>query len=342
MKPMNKKFTLKKSVRHFSFLFLLLFIDFSVSAQFYVSEGTTYSVQKDTPFHYEGLTFIPSENWEFTNMMLTRSTTAVNYGGSSIKRVYELSSTISSFRGALSLQYEESELNGLTESLLKLFIQRDEGSWVYFDTDINDANHIGSSSSDINNAEMKRITLASSATPLPVIFKQFDVRKANQTSVLSWVTSTEINNSHFDIERSTDGNHFKTIGRVSGAGNNFSDKDYSFTDFTPLSGKNFYRLKQVDINGMFKYSITRMLDFSSINNDKTFSVYPNPTSGEIFIKFTEAAGKTLTLHSADGKLIRMIPVNNNSSSIQLNIADAKPGIYLLSNNRGESLKIIKQ
>jgi len=91
-----------------------------------------------------------------------------------------------------------------------------------------------------------------------------------------WITSTETNNHGFDIEKSENKNNWERIGFVNGAGNSNSQKAYSFTEKIAESGKYFYRLKQIDLDGTFGYSsIVEIV----IENPKTFELiqnYPNP------------------------------------------------------------------
>ena len=69
--------------------------------------------------------------------------------------------------------------------------------------------------------------------------------------VLSWKTASEINNSHFEIERSNNGKDFIKIGEIAGQGTSNSTKRYQFTDKNPGSAQQYYRLKQVDFDGKF-------------------------------------------------------------------------------------------
>src|SRR5204863_1471992 len=97
-------------------------------------------------------------------------------------------------------------------------------------------------------------------TILPVTMILFDVKKENRTAVAEWKTTVE-RHSYFNIERSADNLHFLNVGKINGGGNTNGSQQYRFVDRQPLSGTNYYRLKRVDINGNFAYSITKRLDF---------------------------------------------------------------------------------
>lgn len=71
--------------------------------------------------------------------------------------------------------------------------------------------------------------------------------------MLEWATMSEANNSHFEVERSGNGTDFVTIAKVSGQGNSNQENLYQYFDRTPLEEGNYYRLKQVDMDGSERY-----------------------------------------------------------------------------------------
>ena len=97
---------------------------------------------------------------------------------------------------------------------------------------------------------------------------------------LSWTTFSEENNSHFEIERSSDGTYFEKIGALDGHGTSDTKNLYSYLDKISTLEPTYYRLKQVDIDGKFQYSITVIL---KSNFEGKISVYPNPFQDEINI-----------------------------------------------------------
>ena len=114
---------------------------------------------------------------------------------------------------------------------------------------------------------------------------------ANETDVtLNWSTVTETNNQGFDIERAsssnTPGQGWEKIGYVAGFGTTTEPKSYSFTDSKISDGVYTYRLKQIDLDGSFKYSdevkveVTSPLEFALEQN------YPNPFNPSTTIKYS--------------------------------------------------------
>ncbi len=71
---------------------------------------------------------------------------------------------------------------------------------------------------------------------------------------LSWATASELNSSHFEIERSQDGIHFHKIGQIESIGTTDDMSIYEYIDDQPFGGISYYRLKQVDLNGAFEYT----------------------------------------------------------------------------------------
>jgi len=94
----------------------------------------------------------------------------------------------------------------------------------------------------------------------------------NKSINLKWSTASEINNDYFELEQSKNGETFTAITKVKGAGYSASIKDYSFTDLNPIDGKNYYRLKQVDIDGVSQNS---QIISVNIKNDLEVVISPN-------------------------------------------------------------------
>ncbi len=124
--------------------------------------------------------------------------------------------------------------------------------------------------------------------PLPAKLISFAGRNMISGIELNWTTSQEINSSHFLIEHSTNNIHWQGIGTVTAAGNSLNNKDYSFIHTTPSVESNFYRLKQVDIDGKSEYSNVLWIkrNTSSTNN---IQITPNPVfSDEVVIRLNSA------------------------------------------------------
>lgn len=127
-------------------------------------------------------------------------------------------------------------------------------------------------------------TLNFSST-LPVELLSFDAYLNDGNVNLHWQTASEHNNDYFAVERSGDGIHFEEILQTPGAGNSNQILNYLETDYLALSGTSYYRLKQVDFDGSFIYSETRIIKtYSQLAEE--MNLYPNPSDGAFHIVLT--------------------------------------------------------
>jgi hypothetical protein len=125
----------------------------------------------------------------------------------------------------------------------------------------------------------------STGNALPVTLVSFTAEAVNNQYIqLNWITASEINNSGFQIERSTDGTSYQSMGWVEGHGTSTVTNDYMYSDLTAIPGVvYYYRLKQVDLDGNFVYS---NIVSASLTGDKGFSLtglYPNPATSQVSI-----------------------------------------------------------
>ena len=105
--------------------------------------------------------------------------------------------------------------------------------------------------------------------PLPVIAGSFTARLDNEIVLLNWSTEQEINNRHFTVERSLDGQNFTFLGKVNAAGNSTITRNYQLKDMKPAYGVNYYRLSQTDMDGQRRNIEVKRVTY---NNPKGFHV----------------------------------------------------------------------
>lgn len=188
------------------------------------------------------------------------------------------------------------------------------------------------------------------AIALAVELTRFTGVQQNDVIRLNWTTAQEVNASHFEIERSLDGNNFEKIGNVlSRFGNTSSATDYSFTDAAPEKGINFYRLKLVDKDGSFKYStiIPVVFNYSIV---KQIRINPNPVSTNLNIALTvsENAQVVCRIYNSDGRQIKLLnsSITAGKNNIAANVSDLPNGSYIVvissNNERIAETKFIKQ
>lgn len=120
---------------------------------------------------------------------------------------------------------------------------------------------------------------SSNGNPLPVELLSFTATVKNNNQVeLDWATAIEINNDYFTVERSADGVTFAEVTTVDGAGNSTEVHQYSAIDGTPVNGTSYYRLKQTDFDGAFKYSNIASVSIGNTEPTAQITVYPNPAN----------------------------------------------------------------
>lgn len=173
---------------------------------------------------------------------------------------------------------------------------------------------------------------ASNVIVLPIELTSFTAKQLNTKIQLEWVTASESNNDYFTVEKSIDGANFTSIRTVKGANNSTVTRNYSIFDEEPSVGINYYRLKQTDFNGDYKYSSVVSVNYSSkgplFNN-----LHPNPANENInFDLYSPANTKgNLQIMDITSRVIsdepQNISVGNQTISTTLNALSN--GIYYL-------------
>ncbi len=174
--------------------------------------------------------------------------------------------------------------------------------------------------------------IKTTSTPLPIELLSFRVTKKEKTDLLEWTTASEVNNSHFNVQRSANAVDFETLGKVnSKAANGLSgtEIDYSFVDENPIVGNNFYRLQQVDIDGNKTFSKVINIVWTDQNN--AVRIYPNPTKGDLNIEFTtqESGNVELKIIDMSGRVVKSIlsKSQEGENQFQISMSELANGIY---------------
>ncbi len=159
---------------------------------------------------------------------------------------------------------------------------------------------------------------------LPVQLGSFTVKASNNKVLLDWTTFTELNNKGFAIERSKDGSIFEQIGFVNGKGNNNTLNQYQYIDNSPLQGINYYRLKQIDLDGATTYSDIKSVVF---NNKLSVTLYPNPVKNILTIDDNgEQLTGTMMLYDAYGRVISQSKIEA-VRVFKIDVSKLSAGIY---------------
>ena len=174
--------------------------------------------------------------------------------------------------------------------------------------------------------------LAQISTPVPVELTSFNVSSESGKVHLLWETATELNNAGFSIEKSKDNIKFSEIVFIRGNGTTTDKSSYTYTDNSALTGKYYYRLKQVDLDGSFHYSKTVEID---LGIPKQFSVdqnYPNPFNPTTTIRFALPmnAKVNIKLYNTLGQQVANILNSDLSAGVHettFNASNLSSGVY---------------
>ena len=168
--------------------------------------------------------------------------------------------------------------------------------------------------------------------PLPIEILDFSVKNVQNKAFLTWKTGVQSNFSHFEVEKSIDGKHFISVGKVD---LDETNPNYSFTDAENLGEDvSFYRLKSIDKDRSFEYS--KIVSFKNTNK-KDLAIFPIPAQNILNIKGEINTEKAIIFDFL-GRVFDL-EINNN----KLDIGDLENGNYtvLLNGNVWKKFSILK-
>lgn len=193
----------------------------------------------------------------------------------------------------------------------------------------------------------KSVTFAPGTTDasLPVKLTSFNGKQQNSSIQLRWTTTSELNNSHFEVLKSTNGTNFQSLGNVTGHGTSNSINNYSFVDTDPAAGTNYYQLNQVDFNGASEKSniiaVTTDLKkdelsaYISTDNQLNISLYSS-SKGSSTLILTDLSGRRIIDFKAQ--------LEKGYNKISQSLSTIQPGIYVLTVQKegfNNSIKLYK-
>ncbi len=166
---------------------------------------------------------------------------------------------------------------------------------------------------------------------LPVIFEDFKIVNLKNTNLLSWQTHSETNHSHYEVERSSNAQNWFSISKVKADLSRSSSKTYEYLDIAPLLGRNYYRIKQVDLDGTISYSEIRSVHLN-LEKDKLI-VFPNPSTDRLIkIEYFSKSNiiDQVHIYNQVGQTIYSKEVKANEIDESINLSTFSPGLYFLS------------
>ena len=188
------------------------------------------------------------------------------------------------------------------------------------------------------------------STPLPVKLFQFSVAKSGSDVKVSWTVGAETSVARYEVElaRNNDdlqANNFQKIGEITAAGNSTTEQKYDFIDQENFkSGARYYRIKTINQDASFTYSVIRSVVFDAITE---WQVVPNPSTGLFTLVYQAGPNEIVNIQVSDavGRIIKTYELRGNGSlqksAVDLSGKGYAPGIYLLQLKAGGRLQTFK-
>jgi hypothetical protein len=184
----------------------------------------------------------------------------------------------------------------------------------------------------------KITAISGSCIVIPVELTQFVGTNKGDKNLLNWQTATEVNNSHFVVQKSKDGAHFKDIGTVKANGTG-TPQYYDFVDALPYSGVNYYRLQQVNRDGKTELSNIIAINAPS-GNKQAVSIYPNPSHNVLTVEHSQAVS-TLDIVNTLGQVVKSIKATPDALKTDIKTDELTNGIYFLRVNQTDMIRFVK-
>lgn len=169
---------------------------------------------------------------------------------------------------------------------------------------------------------------------LPVQMTYFEGTAAENGSVqLSWQTASETDSRYFEVEHSLNATQFHSLGNVKAHGTCTTVSNYQFTHMRPAYGTNYYRLKQEDTDGKFGYSNIISVE---LNQPSQVGLFPNPTSGEVFVKKGNATDCSVKILDMEGNVVMEKDLFSNNL---IDLRGQPNGIYFIEILTGSGITV---
>lgn len=173
--------------------------------------------------------------------------------------------------------------------------------------------------------------------PLPVNITSFTGKlNTDKTVSLQWKVTEQSGILQYEVEKSANGSDFTTIGSVDAV--NTGSYTYTFTDRQVLAGKNYYRLKTVELSGKSAYTNVIAV---TLKAGVTVTMYPNPITDQLVIQqFGVIQHKIATIYDPGGKILQKVSLNSLQQTVDMKAYS--PGVYIIKLEDGTIFKVIKQ
>ncbi len=163
---------------------------------------------------------------------------------------------------------------------------------------------------------------------VPVTWSGFRLSAVDTKTILQWSTEEELNNEGFFVQRSIDRKEWEDLAFVDGK--NERGADYRYVDETSLPGVNYYRLRQVDLDGSTHYSVIKSIEVSGNDNPGEIVVLPNPVADRLGLKGFQTSGqKRLQIYDMQYRVIADVVIPEGNQDFELDVQTLPAGHYLM-------------
>ncbi len=184
----------------------------------------------------------------------------------------------------------------------------------------------------IFNLSMNNIALAVPVGAVPVTFSSITARQQNKNIAIDWKVENESGITRYEVERSANGQSFKSIGMLNAGAGYGGTANYHWLDENVLPGNNFYRIKTTDISGKLTY--TSVIKIYAGHTKSALLIYPNPApAGIVHLQMNDMPAGTYhaKLMNSTGKtmLVKTVIHSEGNSNEALNFSNLPKGLYIL-------------
>jgi len=205
--------------------------------------------------------------------------------------------------------------------------------------------NVNSTNADGINTANLIIGISQNNVVLPIVLQSFTAEAVGTDAHLEWITASEENNSHFEVEASTDGLNFIPIATVeSQSDNGFSQSElvYNHIDKFAIDRDElvYYRVKQVDYDGLFAYTPVRIVSFEGV--EVAAKAFPNPAVKGQTVTVQAEGIETIEVYNSEGMLVKVIEEQSKVYSTSIATGDLASGLYIIVINGKENIKLVVQ
>lgn len=293
-----------------------------VSAQLSVGGTEVFSIATGEIFFVDGLAFTPGSTFDLSGTSITAQSSLTNTSmNTAIAKSFLFTPAAPSFSGVLQFYYSDDILNGIAENELELNYFNSNWQAVATSSRNTTLNFLVTGTVSILPAE---ITLASSLYPLPVQWLAIRASLKNQSAEVVWETASEDQVDYYEVQHSTDGGNWLSLGHVNPKGN--LQNNYFMLHTQPKAGSNLYRIREVSQSGSSSYS--KIVTIWVPSASQQMMLYPNPAHRQTVTLFLNSPA-TVSIYQANGTLISRRKYTAGMHS--LDASGLQAGIYLIGN-----------